>query len=102
MKNNFTNNLYNEFEKTIKKHNFDMIQLFIYYNCTCYQDIDFRKFTNEEKQKILYFIYKAYMKDEQHIDLSHICDIAMENYKDILKNNINVFNTWDLLEKCYQ
>lgn len=102
MNNDFLEQLYANFETTIKQHTFDMLQLFIYYNCTCYQDKNFKDFTNEEKQKILYFIYKTYMKDEQHIDLAHICDKAMENSDKILKNDVKLFNTWDLLEVCYE
>lgn len=102
MNNDFLNELYKGFEETIKKHHFDMLQLFIYYCCTCYQEENFRKFTTEEKQKILYFIYKTYMKDENHIDLGYICDKAMENKEKILKEDEKTFSTWDLLEICYE
>lgn len=51
---------------------------------------------------LMQFIYKAYLKDENHIDLGYICDKALKNKKEILKNDVNVFNTWDLLEVCYE
>lgn len=101
MNNDFLEQLYDKFDQTINQHNFDMLHLFIYYCCNCYQEKEFRKFNNEDKQKILYFIYKAYTKDEHHLDLGYICDKAMENSEKILKNDINVFSTWDLLKECY-
>lgn len=94
----FLENLYNSFDETIKKHNYDMLMLMIYYNCSLFDDVDFRKMSTEEKAKIIQFIHKAYLKDESYIDLGHICDIAMENYKKILK--CSTFTVYDLLSLC--
>lgn len=42
------------------------------------------------------------MDFKEYIDLGYICDKALENKKEILKNDVNIFDTWDLLEVCYE
>lgn len=91
---------FKEYNEIIKKHKYDMLSMIIYYNLQCNED--FKTFTDEEKEMLIHFIHRAYLKDENHIDLGYICDKALENKEKILKNDVNVFNTWDLLEVCYE
>lgn len=89
---------FKEYDKIIKEHKYDMLFLEIYYNLTC--NDNFETLTDEEKEKLIHFIHRAYLKDETHTDLGCICDKALEHKKEILKNDVNVFNTWDLLQEC--
>ena len=89
-----------EYDEIIKKHKYDMLSMIIYYNLKCNED--FKNLKENDIIILIQFIYKAYLKDESHIDLGYICDKALENKKEILKNDINIFNTWDLLEVCYE
>ena len=91
---------FKEYDEIIKKHKYDMLFMIIYYNLQCNED--FKNLKENDIIMLIQFIYKAYLKDESHIDLGYICDKALENKKEILKNNVNVFNTWDLLEVCYE
>lgn len=97
---------FKEYEETIKKHKFDIIELFIYYNLKCNENmqLDYVNIESENIKKqlefLIRFIYRAYLKDEQHLDLGYICDIAVEYKNEILKNDLNTFSTWDLLTKC--
>lgn len=87
---------FKEYDEIIKKHKYDMLSMIIYYNLQCNED--FKNLKENDIIILIQFIYKAYLKDESHIDLGYICDKALENKKEILKNDVNVFNTWDLLE----
>lgn len=91
---------FKEYDEIIKKHKYDMLFLEIYYNLTC--NDEFKNLKENDIIILIQFIYKAYLKDESHIDLGYICDKALENKKEILKNDVNIFNTWDLLEVCYE
>ena len=91
---------FKEYDKIISNHKYDMIFMMIYYNLIC-NDV-FESLTDEQIEILIQFIYKTYLKDESHVDLAYICDKAFEFRQDILKNNVDVFNTWDLLKKCYQ
>lgn len=91
---------FKEYDEIIKKHKYDMLSMIIYYNLQCNED--FKNLKENDIIMLIQFIYKAYLKDESHIDLGYICDKALENKKEILKNDVNVFNTWDLLEVCYE
>lgn len=91
---------FKEYDEIIKKHKYDMLSMIIYYNLKCNED--FKNLKENDIIMLIQFIYKAYLKDESHIDLGYICDKALENKKEILKNDVNVFNTWDLLEACYE
>lgn len=91
---------FKEYDEIIKEHKYDMLFLEIYYNLTC--NDNFETLTDEEKEKLIHFIHRAYLKDESHIDLGYICDKALKNKENILKNDVNIFNTWDLLEVCYE
>lgn len=91
---------FKEYDEIIKNHKYDMLSMIIYYNLQCNED--FKNLKENDIIMLIQFIYKAYLKDESHIDLGYICDKALENKKEILKNDVNVFNTWDLLEVCYE
>ena len=86
---------FKEYDEIIKKHKYDMLSMIIYYNLQCNED--FKNLKENDIIMLIQFIYKAYLKNESHIDLGYICDKALENKKQILKNDVNVFNTWDLL-----
>ena len=89
---------FKEYDKIIKEHKYDMLFLEIYYNLTC--NDSFETLTDEEKEKLINFIHRAYLKDETHTDLGCICDKALDYKDDILKDDASVFNTWDLLREC--
>lgn len=91
---------FKEYDEIIKKYKYDMLSMIIYYNLQCNED--FKNLKENDIIMLIQFIYKAYLKDESHIDLGYICDKALENKKEILKNDVNIFNTWDLLEVCYE
>ena len=93
---------FKEYDEIIKKHKYDMLFLEIYYNLTCNCESGFKKLSDDEKETLIYFIHRTYSKDKGHIDLCYICDKALKNKKEILKNDVNVFNTWNLLEVCYE
>ena len=94
------NNYFKEYDEIIKKHKFDITFIYIYYNLQL--NDEFKKLNDEQKKYIINFVHDAYLKDEHFTDLGLICDTAIENKNEILKNNINLFNKWDLLNKCYQ
>lgn len=91
---------FKEYDEIIKKHKYDMLFMIIYYNLQCNEN--FKNLKENDIIMLMQFIYKAYLKDESHIDLGYICDKALENKENILKNDVNIFNTWDLLEVCYE
>lgn len=91
--------LLDDFKKVVKEHKYSMLELIIYYNLTCNDNFD--KLSDDDVIYLIEFIYNAYVKDDNHTDLGDICDKAMEYSIDILKKNDNIFNTDDLLEKCY-
>ena len=98
---------FEEYDKIIKKHKYDMLELIIYYNLKCNENLqlDYVNLKSKNIQKqletLIYFIYKAYLKDENHIDLGYMCDKAVEFKNEILKEDLNNFNTWDFLGQCY-
>lgn len=91
---------FKEYDEIIKKHKYDMLDMIIYYNLQCNED--FKNLKENDIIILIQFIYKAYLKDENRIDLGYICDKTLENKENILKNDVNIFNTWDLLGACYE
>ena len=87
---------FKEYDKIIKEHKYDMFFLEIYYNLTC--NDKFEILSDKEKEILIYFIHRAYLKDETRLDLGYICDKAMELKDEILKEDLN---TWDFLGQCY-
>lgn len=98
---------FKEYDEIIKNHKYDMLFMIIYYNLKCNENLqlDYVNMESENIKKqletLINFIYKAYLKDESHLDLGYICDKAVEFKNEILKNDVNIFNTWDLLKECY-
>lgn len=99
---------FKEYDEIIKNHKYDMLELVIYYNLKCNgnMQLDYVNMESENIKKqletLINFIYKAYLKDESHLDLGYICDKAVEFKNEILKNDANIFNILDLLRECYQ
>lgn len=94
---------FKKWDKIIEENKFDMLFMIIYYNLKCNEDYDISIECGKAKEELEYlinFIHKAYLKDENHIDLGLICDKAVEYKNEILKNNVEIFNVWDLLNKC--
>ena len=91
---------FKEYDKIIKKHKFDMLFLEIYYNLTC--NDKFETLTDKEKEILICFIHRAYLKDETRLDLGYMCDKAIELKDKILKDKIlkEDYNTWDFLSQC--
>ena len=87
---------FKEYDKVIKEHKFDMLFMIIYYSLQCNED--FKKLEQTEVENLIYFIYKAYLKDENHIDLSYLCDKALEYKEQILNDDMT---TWDFLTESY-
>lgn len=90
---------FKEYDKIIKEHKFDMLFLEIYYNLTC--NDTFKILSDKDKEILIRFIHRAYLKDETRLDLGYMCDKAMELKDEILKEDLNNFNTWVFLEQCY-
>ena len=89
---------FKEYDEMIKNHKYTMLFMIIYYNLKC--NDDFNNLNDNEIITLINFIHDAYLKDENHIDLGYICDKAVEFKKEILKNDRNIFNIWDLLSEC--
>ena len=87
---------FKEYDEIIKEHKYDMLFLEIYYNLTWNDNCEM--LSDKEKELLIYFIHRAYLKDETRLDLGYICDKAMELKDEILKDDLN---TWDFLEQCY-
>lgn len=98
---------FEEYDKIIKEHKFDMLELIIYYNLKCNENLqlDYVNLKSKNIQKqletLICFIHRAYLKDETRLDLGYMCDKAVEFKNEILKENFNNFNNWDFLEQCY-
>lgn len=90
---------FKEYDNIINKHNFDMTFMYIYYNLQL--NYDFKTLNEEQQKYIISFVHDTYLKDEHFTDLGLICDVALENRDEILKNN-KEFTKWDLLDKCYE
>lgn len=88
---------FKEYDKIIKEHKYDMLFLMIYYTLSNYYD-KFETLKDKDKEILIYFIHRAYLKDETRLDLGYMCDKAMELKDEILKENLN---TWDFLRQCY-
>ena len=87
---------FKEYDYIIEKHKYDMLFLEIYYNLTC--NDKFETLKDKDKEILIYFIHRAYLKDETSLDLGYMCDKAIELKDKILKDDLN---TWDFLGQCY-
>ena len=81
-----------KFEKVIEQNKSGMFQIVVLYNMSCHEN--YAKLTDEEKEKILGFLYTLYMKDESNTDLGAFSDITMENYKKVLNGEIDKTNIY--------
>lgn len=88
---------FKEYDNFINNHKYDMLFMIIYYNLKC--NDDFKNLKENDIIKLIQFIHYAYLKDENYIDLAHICDKAIENKENILNDK---WNKWNLLEVCYE
>ena len=88
---------FKDYEEVIKNHKYDMLFLIIYHMLKC--NDDFKNLKDDEIEKIIHFVHRLYLKDDNHVDLGFMCDVCMENKKDILDDNCN---TWDILTLCYE
>lgn len=89
---------FKKFDEIIKENKYNMLFFEIYYNLTCNNDLKLDELTQEQKEKIIFLIHDAYLKDENFTDLAHICDVLVENLDDALNDNLT---KWDLLNKSY-
>ena len=85
-----------KFEKVIKENKTGMLQIIVLYNMSCHEN--YNKLTDEEKEKLLGFLYCLYMKDETRTDLGTFSDIVMNNYKKVLDEEITKQNIYNFLE----
>ena len=88
---------FKEYDEIISNHKYDMLFMIIYYNLKC--NDDFKNLKENDIEKLIHFIHYTYLKDENNIDLSHMCDVALIHKDDIINNK---FSKWDLLEACYE
>jgi len=84
-----------KFEKVIKENKSGMLQIIVLYNMSCHGN--YEELTDEEKEKILGFLYNLYLKDETCTDLGRFSDLVMDNYKDFLNGKITKNDIYNLL-----
>lgn len=92
---------FKKYDEIIKDNKYNMLDLMIYYDTKCNELSE--NIPDNDLEYVIDFVYQAYLKDEEHIDLSYICDKALENKDDILENrdsDYRHFSVYDLLEKC--
>lgn len=85
-----------KFEKVIEQNKSGMLQITILYNMSCHDN--YIKLNDEEKEKILGFLYTLYLKDETKTDLGVFSDYAMSNYKKVLNGKITRENIYNYLD----
>lgn len=90
---------FKKWDKFIENNKSNMIEFDIYYNLKINNDLIINELSEDDIEKFINLIWEAYMKDEQHLDLSYICDKLVENAEKILNGN---WTKWDLLEVCYE
>lgn len=88
---------FKEYDKIIKEHKYDMLFMIIYYNLQCNEN--FKQLDENDIKELIHFIHYTYLKDENYIDLGHICDVALTHKDDIINDK---FTKWDLLKVCYE
>lgn len=84
-----------KFEKVIKQNKNGMFQIIILYNMSCHKN--YIKLNDEQKEKILGFLYTLYLKDETNTDLGTFSDYAMNNYEKVLNREITKENIYNYL-----
>jgi hypothetical protein len=84
-----------KFEKVIKENKTGMLQITILYNMSCHEN--YNKLTDEEKEKLLGFLYCLYLKDETSTDLGAFSNVVMNNYLKVLNNKIDKTNIYNYI-----
>ena len=84
-----------KFEKVIKENKTSMLQKIKIYNMSCHKN--YNKLTDEEKEKLVGFLYCLYLKDETITDLGAFSDIAMSNYLKVLNGEIDKTNIYNYI-----
>lgn len=94
---------FKKYNRIIDNNKYEMLFLHIYYCLKCNDDFKLEydnlesKNIQEQLEKLIHFIDRAYLKDESHMDLGYLCDKAFEFKNEIL---LDKMNTWDFLEEC--
>ena len=85
-----------KFEKIIEQNQSGMLQIIVLYNMSCHEN--YIKLNDEEKEKILGFLYTLYLKDETRTDLGVFSDYTMSNYAKVLNGEITKENIYNYLD----
>ena len=85
-----------KFEKVIEQNKSGMLQIIVLYNMSCHEN--YTNLNDEEKEKILGFLYTLYLKDETKTDLGVFNDYVMSNYKKVLNGEITKENIYNYLD----
>lgn len=83
------------FEKVIKQNKNVMLQITVLYYMSCHDN--YIRLNDEEKEKLLGFLYTLYLFDQTNIDLDLFSDYVMDNYKKVLSGEITKQNIYDYL-----
>lgn len=87
------------YESNKKEINKNLIDIIIYSVMSNYIDLEDKKTCSIFHERIL----KAYMKDEEHIDLIHICDFLCQSFKDkkFTLEDLENASHWEILQSVY-
>lgn len=84
-----------KFEKVIEENKSGMLQIIILYNMSCHGN--YEEMSDEQKEKILGFLYNLYIKDETSTDLGRFSDLVMDNYNEILNGTMTKIDIYNLM-----
>lgn len=87
------------YESNKEEINKNLIDIIIYSVMSNYIDLEDKKTCSIFHERIL----KAYMKDEEHIDLIHICDFLCQSFKDkkFTLEDLENASHWEILQSVY-
>lgn len=87
------------YESNKEEINKNLIDIIIYSVMSNYIDLEDKKTCSIFHERIL----KAYMKDEEHIDLIHICDFLCQSFKDkkFTLEDLKNASHWEILQSVY-
>lgn len=88
-------NFIEKWEKIFEENKFEMLMAEILYNMSCNEN--YCELSVEEKEKLLNFAYRFYMKDESCLDLGKITDTVMEHKNEIIAGEIDRYNLYDYI-----
>lgn len=83
------------FENVINENKSGFFQIMVLYNMSCHYN--YIKMTDEEKEKVLGFIYNLYMKDETRTDLATFSDLVMNEYKKVIDGTMTRQSIYELI-----